>query len=575
MAAEELTTLGGYTLGQLTVPMQTGTVTGQAFTLGNTPLSKYYADTRDEWYLSDNFLIQVRVSATTSNMAVFKYENNDWVNIYQYSNYRNNTTCYDVLFFIDEANQTGLLYFVNYSQSSNNTVIAGTGWTNELYGLIKGVPQPYNWQSVPSISGKNGILQSLVQIKEEALNDGEPVSEATVLSFDSLGNINIPSVIDEQMPVDPTNLTSIIVSYLIPKLTVGTYSYIKLAIKIGSIPKDIDDADMTIDISEPTSILRIGSITVSDLEENTHYYFVLFAEDSFGSIVNSDPEDCIIGEIPGTVFDYTGSIQEFTAPETGMYSLETWGAQGQSDGSVRGGYGAYSYAEAFLTEGQKLYIGVGGQNGYNGGGNFTAGNIRNIAIPDFNQSIIMDYSLWTNDWDGGRVAVGSIPKTFTLGYDFLGLVMNATLGTESVLIYEKNGVKIYGMRDNRNASYGGYYKYSVYIKDGDEIVAGSQYPDVYSPQSWFIAQGFDRRDSMYNSNVWSRIQALYLGFGVDDEARLGYLVGCTKWHQGYYQGVYINNDSFTSKKISNNTAQYGTYCNSAKLYEALKKMAGE
>ena len=74
----------------------------------------------------------------------------------------------------------------------------------------------------------------------------------------------------------------------------------------------------------------------------------------------------------GYNFDYTGEIQEFTAPKTGIYSLETWGSQGgnASDGtnSARGGYGAYAYGEVLLTQGDKLYINVGGQNGYGGGG---------------------------------------------------------------------------------------------------------------------------------------------------------------------------------------------------------------
>ena len=77
-----------------------------------------------------------------------------------------------------------------------------------------------------------------------------------------------------------------------------------------------------------------------------------------------------------TTFDYTGDVQEFVAPYTGTYILETWGAQGGSFEGLGnyGGYGGYSIGALTLTKGEKLYIYVGGQpnsyaGGYNGGGN--------------------------------------------------------------------------------------------------------------------------------------------------------------------------------------------------------------
>lgn len=78
-------------------------------------------------------------------------------------------------------------------------------------------------------------------------------------------------------------------------------------------------------------------------------------------------------------FDYTGSEQTFTAPVSGTYRLETWGARGGN-----GGYGGYSVGEIKLSENFNLYIVVGGhgeigngyfvtdrfrgQGGFNGGG---------------------------------------------------------------------------------------------------------------------------------------------------------------------------------------------------------------
>ena len=88
------------------------------------------------------------------------------------------------------------------------------------------------------------------------------------------------------------------------------------------------------------------------------------------------------------VFDYTGTIQTFTAPHTGDYKLEVWGAQGGSgDTNVHGGYGGYSVGTIALTQGDTLYICVGGKGGgsatsdttvvgYNGGGEANYGGNR-------------------------------------------------------------------------------------------------------------------------------------------------------------------------------------------------------
>ena len=82
-------------------------------------------------------------------------------------------------------------------------------------------------------------------------------------------------------------------------------------------------------------------------------------------------------------FDYTGSEQTFVVPVTGVYKLETWGAQGgNSNSEYIGGYGGYSAGYVNLTTTDSLYINVGGKGetnstpyssigakgGYNGGG---------------------------------------------------------------------------------------------------------------------------------------------------------------------------------------------------------------
>ena len=89
-------------------------------------------------------------------------------------------------------------------------------------------------------------------------------------------------------------------------------------------------------------------------------------------------------------FDYTGDEQTFIAPVSGVYKLETWGAQGGSsiiDGRLSnlGGYGGYASGQIDLSKNTNIYLNIGGTGslaiqgqdtagGYNGGGSGTWDN---------------------------------------------------------------------------------------------------------------------------------------------------------------------------------------------------------
>jgi len=82
------------------------------------------------------------------------------------------------------------------------------------------------------------------------------------------------------------------------------------------------------------------------------------------------------------IFNYTGNYQTFVVPATATYKLEVWGAQG---GGSYGGKGGYSYGNINFTQGQVIYIYVGGAGefgskvfgGFNGGANSgTALNVK-------------------------------------------------------------------------------------------------------------------------------------------------------------------------------------------------------
>ena len=160
---------------------------------------------------------------------------------------------------------------------------------------------------------------------------------------------------------------TVIVNYTIEIPEGASYKSVKLYGKIGTYPScdNTDDVIIDVDTDEDASI-------VTGLNYDTTYYFTIHCIDNNDTPISSNSESIAIGEFKKQDFDYTGTIQTFVAPKTGIYKLETWGAQGgnATDGTntARGGYGSYSVGEVALQQGDTLYINVGGQNGYNGGG---------------------------------------------------------------------------------------------------------------------------------------------------------------------------------------------------------------
>ena len=110
-----------------------------------------------------------------------------------------------------------------------------------------------------------------------------------------------------------------------------------------------------------------GDISVDVVNDSTEYDTESYLE--CASIITPDKTEW--------AFDYTGAEQTFTAPVTGTYKLEVWGAQGGNNG----GKGAYASGTIELKSDDNLYIYVGGKGskndagvaqevpgGYNGGG---------------------------------------------------------------------------------------------------------------------------------------------------------------------------------------------------------------
>ena len=277
----------------------------------------YWADGQSDHEVFNNGLLQVTISTydyqggTRGNWLTIR-------NLQTWDEWSIRLTNFEWEFYLaigyDEDPSSHYIYIYGIGRAYYDYYTWSYTWSGyeqnniNLYNAVVGsVYNPYNWVSIPSVSGKNGIL-SLAQIKAESINDGEPVSGASVLAFDSLGNVNIPAIIDEQMPIDPSDPTSVTVGYLIPPLTSGQYSALKILVKQDNIPKDENDADKVVDIEEPTNLLRVGSAVVSGLTPLSHYYFVVKVTDDADVSATSEPKDITLDVAP---------LDTFFAPDFG------------------------------------------------------------------------------------------------------------------------------------------------------------------------------------------------------------------------------------------------------------------
>ena len=66
-------------------------------------------------------------------------------------------------------------------------------------------------------------------------------------------------------------------------------------------------------------------------------------------------------------YDYTGAEQTFTAPVSGTYKVELWGAQGGNNGNgLIGGLGGYVSGNINVSQNEKMFLYIGGSGKING-----------------------------------------------------------------------------------------------------------------------------------------------------------------------------------------------------------------
>lgn len=114
-----------------------------------------------------------------------------------------------------------------------------------------------------------------------------------------------------------------------------------------------------------------GTTTTTDVDytvyENGLYEFVI--TDNAGNETRKSVEVTSLTNVKEWGYGYTGAPEQFTAPRTGEYQLEAWGAEG----NYNGGKGGYAKGTFKLNKGDSVYAYVGqvGQrnsSAWNGGG---------------------------------------------------------------------------------------------------------------------------------------------------------------------------------------------------------------
>ena len=185
MAWVQLSTIGEYTCSSLNVatyPPNQQYAYQDLLTLShNSPTAVTDTGSRT-WNPADDWQFEITIqNYSPRNLGSVKRPNTHGsnVNMFGWSGLAYTSSKSDFIYYINEELEEADAFFVAYL--GNGTTYCGTGSNNqtyrqELYQLIKSIePILYTWQSVPAISGKNGIL-TLAMINDADIGNGSPTT---------------------------------------------------------------------------------------------------------------------------------------------------------------------------------------------------------------------------------------------------------------------------------------------------------------------------------------------------------------------------------------------------------------
>ncbi len=177
------------------------------------------------------------------------------------------------------------------------------------------------------------------------------------------------------MPLGWRDMSCNCTSFPSAAFTIGSTNQVNLAVNFTATQPGLTYA-WTFGSGTPAT--ATGATASSTWSVAGTYTVTLTTTDSQGCSATTSQQVTIVNCPPPfgntQTFSFTGSVQTFVVPAScaSTIRMELWGAQGATTGSSAGGQGGYVRGDVSVTPGETLYVYVGGQNGYNGGG--TAGS---------------------------------------------------------------------------------------------------------------------------------------------------------------------------------------------------------
>ena len=181
-------------------------------------------------------------------------------------------------------------------------------------------------------------------------------------------------------------------------------------------------------------------------------------------------------------FDYTGDEQTFTAPVSGTYRLETWGAQGGGPEDNKGGYGSYSNGIIKFDLENEIFINVGGQ------GDISSNTISDLAIGGYNgggsgSNRNPDCSNFITGGGGGATHIATKSGLLSALENFKNniLIVSGGGGGGNFCNVANHGVggSGGGMSGNYPYNLGYDAKYNGYGSGGNQVMAGCGIKNIH------------------------------------------------------------------------------------------------
>ena len=275
------------------------------------------------------------------------------------------------------------------------------------------------------------------------------------------GTIKIPTGISTKKIEVTSEDNSATVTYNITFNREHSSKLKSLKIEGYTISFDPEELEYTVDIMNSTLSLNVDAVAYDEDAKINLSGFGYIKSSTTATITvtepNTDPTVYKVriikgGQVIETTYDYPyrGYIEQFVAPVTGYYRLQTWGAQGGNARSYHGGYGGYSTGVIYLLKDETLYIGVGKQG-------YTSSYGRKVTAGGYNGGG------YANQYNGDVIASGGGGATHIATKK--GLLSSLSSNKSSVIIASGGGAGAYGYSSkwwhgNNGGGYYGDYSYN-------------------------------------------------------------------------------------------------------------------